>query len=281
MKGLFHLLDSGPLAVAIILTALLPTPSFGQSNRYALVIGNSNYLGLPSLKNPANDAKDIATTLSKLGFQVTPIYDASRKQIDRAITAFRQSLARDRQSVGFFYYAGHGVQAKGVNYLIPVGAEISSEADLEDEAVSVQRILGNIEDAQNRVNIVVLDACRDNPLPSGVRGVERGLAVVAVAPPESIVLFSTAANQTALDGSGRNSPFARALLNHLADPDDISVVIKEVTAEVRSYTGDRQIPFQYTSLDINFSLNPESNFVAPSPASTITVKKPTLTVEKA
>jgi hypothetical protein len=227
-----------------------------EGERVALVIGNGNYSGMPQLKNPVSDATDISDKLKGLGFEVTSIYDANRKQMDQAVTEFREMLSRDRQSEGFFYYAGHGIQSNGVNYLIPTGADISSDADLEDEAVSLQRVLDNIEEAGNRVNIVVLDACRNNPLPVKVRSAERGLAIVASAPPESIVLFSTAANQTALDGDGRNSPFAKALLDHMADPGDITNTIKLVTSEVKNLTAGKQAPFQYTSLDLDFSLAP-------------------------
>lgn len=231
--------------------------------RFALVIGNSGYTGLPQLRNPANDAHDVAEVLGKLGFSVTPLYDGTRKQMDQAIAAFRESLSSDRSSEGFFYYAGHGVQAKGANYLIPIGADIRSEADLDDEAVNLQRVLGNIEEAQNRVNVVILDACRDNPLPASSRSAARGLAVVASAPPESIVLFSTAQNQTAADGEGRNSPFAAALVKYLPEPGDISRTIKLVTAEVKRATGSVQTPFQYTSLDFDYELN---RVPAPAPA---------------
>jgi|GEM_PF-4107269 hypothetical protein len=255
--------------VAFLLFTVSPIAAQTVGKKVALIIGNGDYSDMPQLKNPVNDATDVAASLKSLGFDVTSIYNASRKQIDKAISTFREVLSQDRQSEGFFYYAGHGVQSKGVNYLIPVGADIGTEADLDDEAVSLQRVLGNIEDAGNLVNIVVLDACRNNPLPAKARSVERGLAVVASAPPESIVLFSTAANETAEDGAGRNSPFAKALLDHLADPGDITTTIKAVTAEVKSLTGGRQTPFQYTSLDLAVSLNPKSvtNTTTGSPVS--------------
>jgi hypothetical protein len=235
---------------------------------------------LPPLRNPANDAHDVAEALGKLGFSVAPLYDGTRKQMNQAITAFRESLSSDRSSEGFFYYAGHGVQAKGVNYLIPVGADIRSEADLDDEAVNLQRVLGNIEEAQNRVNVIILDACRDNPLPASSRSAQRGLAVVASAPPESVVLFSTAQNQTAADGEGRNSPFAAALVKYLPEPGDITRTIKLITAEVKRATDSAQTPFQYTSLDFDYELNrgatsPKAAAAIPAPESA-----PTLTAMK-
>ena len=265
------------------LAAQVPGP------RYALVIGNAEYTGMPRLRNPANDARAVGDELGALGFAVTRLYDGTRKQMNQAIMAFRESLAADRASEGFFYYAGHGVQAKGVNYLVPVGSDIRSEADLDDEAVSLQRVLGNIEEAHNRVNVVVIDACRDNPLPAASRSAARGLAVVASAPPESVVLFSTAQNQTAADGDGANSPFALALVKYLSQPGDISRTVKLVTAEVKRATGLAQTPFQYTSLDFDYDLNRSAiagaatplpaAVVAPSAAPTATkaaVKPPKL-----
>jgi hypothetical protein len=243
----------------VFMFALLsPVGAQTSTRRIALVIGNGDYAELPQLKNPANDAMDIAAVLKRLGFEIMPLYNATRKQMDNAISAFRESLSQDRRSQGFFYYAGHGVQSNGENYLIPIGADIRTEADLEDEAVNLQRVLGNIEDAGNLVNIIVLDACRNNPLPKKARSAERGLAVMSAAPPESIILFSTAANQIALDGDGRNSPFALALINHLADAGDITTTIKSVTAEVKNRTGGAQTPFQYSSLDTALSLNPQA-----------------------
>jgi formylglycine-generating enzyme required for sulfatase activity len=268
------------IAAGIFLFGISLLGLVAQTNapRYALVIGNSDYSGMPRLRNPANDARDVAVVLGKLGFAVTPLYNGSRRQMNQAIVAFRESLASDRTSEGFFYYAGHGVQAKGVNYLIPVGSDIRSEADLDDEAVSLQRVLGSIEEARNRVNVVILDACRDNPLPAASRSAARGLAVVASAPSESVVLFSTAQNQTAADGEGRNSPFAAALVKYLPEAGDISRTIKLVTAEVKRATGSAQTPFQYTSLDFDYQLN-RGAVTAPSPtpapavATTLTVTR--------
>jgi Caspase domain len=259
MRSIPGLSRTQTFVLPLLLSMLLPLSIQAEGKRIALVIGNGDYSDMPKLNNPVNDVQDIASVLQKLGFDVTPLYNANRKQIDKAINAFREALSQDRQNEGFFYYAGHGIQAKGVNYLIPIGADVSTEADLDDEAVSLQRVLGNIEEANNKVNIVVLDACRNNPLPAKARSAGRGLAVVASAPPESIVLFSTAANETAQDGAGRNSPFAKALIDHLADPGDIGQTIRSITAEVKSQTNGKQTPFQYTSIDFAVSLNPKSD----------------------
>ena len=265
---------SAVLAIGMLISAVAGVGA-QEGRRVALVIGNSAYTGVfPVLKNPANDARDVAAALEKLGFKVDPLVDATRKQMNQAIMAFREELAADRRSEGFFYFAGHGVQAKGVNYLIPVGADIRAEVDLEDEAVSLQRVLASVEEAQNRVNVIVLDACRDNPLPASVRsaGTTRGLAVVSRTPPQSVVLYSTGSDQTASDGSGRNSPFAQALLRYLPGATDISRTIKLVTAEVKRLTDGIQTPFQYSSLDFDYSLSRTASapVITPIPSITLT-----------
>jgi formylglycine-generating enzyme required for sulfatase activity/ankyrin repeat protein len=256
----------------LVAATLQPAHADTTGPRFALVIGNSGYTGMPRLKNPVNDATDLTVALKRLGFRVTLLTDASRKAMNQAIVAFREALARDQQSEGIFFFAGHGVQSNGVNYLIPVGADIKAEVDLDDEAVSAQKILGSLEDARNRVNLVILDACRDNPLPSMMRSAARGLAVVTSAPSETLILYSTAAGQTAADGEGRNSPFAQALLSHIADAGDITQTAKVITGEVKKATGGKQTPYVYMGLSVDFTLNRGQ---ATSP------KKPLLTVDKA
>jgi Uncharacterized protein containing caspase domain len=166
------MLRSRYLPVALFSLSLLFSsvgPGLAQGRKIALVVGNGAYVNMPQLVNPRNDASDIAAQLESLGFEVNTILDADRKQIVQALADYREALSNDSQSEGFFYYAGHGVQAKGLNYLIPVNADIHSVADLDDETVSLQRVMGNIEEARNRLNIVVLDACRNNPLPAKTR----------------------------------------------------------------------------------------------------------------
>jgi formylglycine-generating enzyme required for sulfatase activity len=236
-----------------------------QAPRLALVIGNSSYTDMQRLANPRNDAEDIAAALQELGFSVVLLVDANRKAMNQAIIAFRELLAEDKRSEGLFFFAGHGVQSKGVNFLIPVGTDIRSEVDLEDEAISAQKVLGSLEEARNRVNLVVLDACRNNPLPATARSASRGLAVVGSAPPETLIVYSTAAGQTASDGEGRNSPFAAALLAHLSDPGDITTTMKRITADVKIATGGAQTPYVYMGLSVDFALNPAGS-AAPTAA---------------
>ncbi|MEE8436458.1 MAG: caspase family protein, partial [bacterium] len=133
----------------------------GNEQRVALVIGNSAYTRISKLRNPVNDAQAMTRVLKLSGFQVTTLIDADRKKMLRAVTRFGKQLRNG--GVGLFYYAGHGVQARGRNYLIPLGAEVEDVPDLEYEAVDAGRVLGKMESAKNRLNIVILDACRNNP----------------------------------------------------------------------------------------------------------------------
>ncbi|MEI6387909.1 MAG: caspase family protein [Spirochaetota bacterium] len=259
-----------------VLLALIGILSIAQLGaqagpRFALVIGNGAYVSLKTLENPGKDAKAIAAALQELGFSVVLKTDVDRKTMNQAIVAFREALAGNAQSEGVFYYAGHGVQSsKNANYLIPVDASIRSESDLDDEAVRAQKVLDSLDEARNRVNLVIFDACRDNPLPAAARSSgARGLAVLGSAPPETVVLYSTAAGQTASDGKAgsRNSPFAAALLKYLAEPGDITRSIKLVTGEVKATTPEKQTPFVYSNLSKDFSLNRRSGTASsPSPS---------------
>ena len=269
------------LAFLLISLELLSAQAPAANPRFALVIGNANYTSMARLKNPVNDATDLASALTRLGFKVTLLTNANRKAMNQAIVAFREVLAEDRKSEGIFFFAGHGVQSKGMNYLIPLGADIHAEVDLDDEAVSAQRILGSLEETRNRVNLVILDACRDNPLPSALRSSARGLAVVTSAPPETLILYSTAAGQTAADGEGRNSPFAQALLSHIGDAGDVTQTVKIITGEVKKATGGQQIPYVYMGLSVDFTLNPQKSNAQAVASAAAPAKKPTFTIEKA
>jgi uncharacterized caspase-like protein len=186
--------------------------------KYALVIGNGAYRNLGRLNNPVNDAGDMQAALAGLGFTVDALTNGSRVQMEEAIERFRNRLSVSKQSYGFLFYAGHGVQSGGVNYLIPVDADIRSEAYLPDRAVSVQAMLDEINTAGNELNIVVLDACRDNPFIWGRSG-SRGLQVVSNQPADSIIVYATSAGSVASDGEGRNGLFTARLLNNLKSLD--------------------------------------------------------------
>jgi|GEM_PF-6891037 uncharacterized caspase-like protein len=270
--------------VAVALSLALGTRVSGQVGgpRYALVIGNADYAYFGKLANPTSDATDIAAALEGLGFSVRLLTDASRKQMNQSLNDFRDQLASDSSSAGFFWYAGHGIQSKGENYLLPVGASINREADLEDEAVSTHKIMSLLDDARNRVNVVVLDACRNNPIPSMGRSGMRGLTVVSSAPAESIIMYSTGAGQVAQDGDGkRNSPFAQAFLKYIAQGGDITATIKAVTAETKRLTNGAQIPYLYSSLTQDFALNSKPRAaVASTTGNSEPPKEPTVTIAR-
>lgn len=230
---------------------------YGQTEqlpRTALVIGNSNYSDSP-LKNPANDAKVISETLRELNFNVTTLVDASKEQMTRAIRDFGNALEED-PGVGLFYYAGHGIQSDGVNYLIPLEAEIEQKFELEFECVKADRALAVMEYYENPFNIVILDACRNNPFRSFVRSGERGLAPPAVQPTGSIVAFATQPGKTASDGSGNNGLYTEELVKAMKLPNmSIEDVFKEVRINVAKISGEDQIPQEWSSLMGQFYFN--------------------------
>jgi len=207
--------------IALLVLALLPAALFAQQNppKFAVVIGNSSYTsGLSPLVNPANDANDIASSLEKLGFTVDKVLNGNQEQMENAIMRLKTRLSSSSESYGFFFYAGHGVQSGGANYLIPIGANIPTENMLRNRAVPVQWIMDELNDARNGLNVVVLDACRDNPF-SWSRSGTRGLSIVSTQPPDSIVVYATSAGQTASDGEGRNGLFTSHLLKNITIPE--------------------------------------------------------------
>lgn len=229
------------------------------AERLALVVGNSAYKAAP-LPNSVNDSAVISEALEDSGFQVVHVQNADRREMRAAFRAFAKSATdAGRNTVALFFYAGHGIQADGRNYLIPIGADLRSQADLEYEAIDAQWVLDLIGESRAGVNIVVLDACRNNPFQSSARGVSRGLAQMS-APTGSLVAYSTAPGQTAEDGDGGNSPFTRALASAIRKPGlKIEEVMKETRREVFTTTASKQVPWVSSSLigDFYFS-RPES-----------------------
>ena len=216
--------------------------------KFALVIGNAAYSSV-RLKNSVNDANDIAAALEDLGFTVDKVTDGSLNDMERAITRLKNRLSVSKNAYGFFFYAGHGVQSNGVNYLIPIGANISGENYLRERAVSVQTMLYELNDAGNDLNVVVLDACRDNPYDWG-RGrsqSSRGLAIVSNQPADSIIVYATSAGSTASDGEGRNGLFTSQLLKNLRTPGlEVSEVFRLTGLDVSQVSGREQIPAVYS-----------------------------------
>lgn len=226
--------------------AVAQTISVQNEQRIALVVGNAAYREGP-LRNSVNDAKAVAQALGRAGFNVILREDADRATMYEAITDFGDRL-REGKGVGLFYFSGHGMQVDGRNYMVPVGARITSERMVEPEAIDVNRVLGEMDAARGRVNVVILDACRDNPYARAFRSQSRGLAQMD-APQGTLIAYATAPGKTALDGVGTNSPYTAALVKQLAVPGlSIESLFKRVRVEVLSATNSRQQPWESSSL---------------------------------
>jgi len=260
----------------VVLFFLAAAISFAQQ-KYALVIGNGNYTGLSKLSNPVNDANDMTAALQGLGFTVDKVLDGNLDQIENAIIRLKNRLSVSKNSYGFFFYAGHGVQSNGVNYLIPVGASISTENSLRDRAVSVQWALSELNDAGNELNVVVLDACRDNPF-AWARSGSRGLSVISNLPADSIVVYATSAGSTAADGTGRNGLFTAQLLKNINTPGlEVKEIFNRTGADVAQASNRQQIPAVYNQFFGNAYLGSAPVVSAPSPQSSVAVGSITVT----
>ena len=241
---------------------LIQTGFTGEGNkRIALVIGNSTYSTAPALKNPANDARDMAAALKALGFEVSSGVNLSQREMKRLIREFGQRLKGGGH--GLFYFAGHGVQARGHNYMIPVDADIQSEADVEDSGVDVNLVLSYMDDAQNHLNIVILDACRNNPFARSFRSASDGLAQVD-APTGTLIAYATAPGRVAADGVGENGLYTSELLKAMRLPGlTATEMFMQVRREVMARTGNKQVPWEASSLTGSFYFTPRG---ASSPA---------------
>ena len=231
---------------SFILIAFSPLSAQAEK-RMALVIGNSNYSKAP-LPNAANDARLMANTLKAQQFEVFSYFDAGQKDMKRAVSTFTAALKQSgKDTVALVYYAGHGVQVKGENYLIPADANIEKEADVDIESVGVSAMMSALEHTETRLNIIVLDACRTNPFGYS-RSAERGLARID-APTGSIVAFSTAPGKAAQDGDGGNSPYTSALVGRLwrAGAQDRGSV------QAGAHVGDRDDPRRADAMGIHLA----------------------------
>src|SRR5262249_46804599 len=221
--------------------------------RVALVIGNSAYQHAARLANPSNDATAVAKLIKDIGFDVVDFRrDLVGTDLRRAIREFSQQ-ARDAD-VAIVFYAGHGMELNGANYLVPTDAKLEQDFDVEDETVALDRFLSAVEPAR-RLRLVILDACRDNPFVKrmkrtmATRAVGQGLAKIDVTSTDTLIAFAAKAGSVATDGEGTNSPFTAALLKHLPTPGlDIRLVFGRVRDDVLSSTRRRQEPFVYGSL---------------------------------
>ena len=238
--------------ICLVLGALTSFQAVAQK-RVALVVGNSAYKHTTQLKNPENDANLFAATLKGLGFDVIVETDLGLKAMQRAIRSYLALLdAGGKDAVGLVYYAGHGVQVEGVNYLVPVDARIDREGDVAIEAVSASKLLAGLRLAKNNLNIIILDACRNNPFRGFSRSAARGLARLD-APQGSYIVFATAPGDVAADGDGNNSPFTEALSKYMATPGlNVEQIIKRVGRHVSGITSGRQRPWLSSSVYEDF-----------------------------
>ena len=238
----------------LLAVGLFAVPTAAQTaGRVALVVGNSAYAAIGTLPNPGNDAADMAAALRRLGFEVTTALDADRVELNDVLRAFtRQSAGAD---VSLVFYAGHGIEMDGVNYLVPVDARLERDTDVRFEAVELDYVLAATVGAGLRV--VILDACRNNPLARSMRrtGASRSVSRgsfgdldESLLGDETLVAYAAAAGTTAADGTGRNSPYTSALLANLEQPLEIGLLFREVRAEVLEATGGAQRPHEYASL---------------------------------
>jgi uncharacterized caspase-like protein len=246
----------GPMRFGILSLAIFATVSVTDAHadrRVALVIGNSAYQRVAKLPNPVNDARAVAALLRGAGFDVVESrFDLDAASLRRAMGDFTD-IANDAD-VAVVYYAGHGIEVDGNNYLIPVDAVLARDVDVEDETVSVDRVMKALDPAK-RLRLVILDACRDNPFTRSIkrsvntRSIGRGLAKVEVLTSDTLIAFAAKAGSTAMDGDGKNSPYTSALLKHLATPGlDVRFALGRVRDDVVKATSNRQEPFVYGSL---------------------------------
>jgi uncharacterized caspase-like protein len=239
-------------------------PAFA-GKRVALIIGNSAYTHAPALPNPANDAKAVAEKLQALDFHVSLALDTTKADTDKVMREFADAL--DGADVAIFFYAGHGLQVSGQNYLVPIDAKLAKERDLEFEAVRLDFVLKQMElGREDKTNIVFLDACRDNPLSRslarsmGTRSASIGKGLAQVdAGVGTFISYSTQPGNVALDGTGANSPFTAALVNRMAEPGkNLTAVMIDVRKDVIAATMGEQVPWDHSSLTGDFYFDPNA-----------------------
>ena len=232
--------------LALQLSSIKKTPDnyANALNAHALIIGNASYKGSSRLSNPVNDAKAISSTLRSLGFTVTESLDADRTKLVTSLSQFSKAAAN--ADITLLFYAGHGVQISGTNYMLPIDLNLNDLSQVPLQGVSLNSVVEQY--LPGKTKLVFLDACRDNPLmQTASRSVSRGLAPINVSE-GTLIAYSTKDGQVAQDGDGKNSPFTTALLQHLGDPDDIAVVLRKVREKVMKNTGGKQQPWEYGSL---------------------------------
>lgn len=231
--------------VAAMSIMLLSASDSLAQKRLALLIGNSAYKNGP-LKNPVNDVTAMDSALTKVGFDVMVLKNADRNAIGRAIDSFGSKLKN--YDVGLFYFSGHGLQVNGINYLCPLGMKLQGQSDVPYEAIDAGKVLAKMEDAGNRMNVVILDACRNNPFKRSFRSARNGLAQMD-APTGSFIAFATSPGKVAYDGKDRNSPYVTHMIGNMNTKDmTIEKFFKQVRRGVMKDTGKKQVPWESSSM---------------------------------
>lgn len=274
-----------PRLAALVLFGLLsapasaaePLPTLGIAKsgerRVALVIGNAAYPGAGALRNPANDASDFAAKLKRLGFDVTVHTDMRYRDMLRSLTDFGDKVQAGSEAL--FFYAGHGMQVRGKNYLIPIDAEIRNESSVSSEAVDVDQLLDKLSPA--RLSLVILDACRNNPFERRFRGNGQGLAQIN-APTGTLIAYATAPGKVAADGDGRNGLYTAELLTAMDVPGmKIEDVFKRIRGNVVKKSNDAQTPWESSSLTGDFYFRPsEAGSIPTAPPAPATINTSTI-----
>ena len=245
---------------AIAFSLWIAASAAQAEKRVALVIGNAAYQNTPALPNPINDAEDMAAALERVGFTVQIERDLSKRGMEGALARFAR-LAEDADAAMFFY-AGHGIQYRGTNYLMPIDARMDDEISINYELLRIDDVMFSLDRARG-VKLLVLDACRNNPLLDRMlrRGTTRDVSVsrglARVDPTRGMMIaYSTQADQVAVDGTGRNSPFTSALVKYIAEPGlEVGSLFRRVAIEVDRATGGRQLPELWVTLRGEFYLN--------------------------
>lgn len=266
MSGIPRSLGAGLFVtgLAVCASAQSQDQAVGQERRIALVIGNGDY-DPGHLRNPVNNARAIAQVLCRAGFEVVAKENADRVAMYEAIDTFGNRL-KETKGVGLFYFSGRGLTVRGRYFLVPTRAPTTTEQMVEAEAIDVDQVLGRMSAAQTRVNIVILDASRNNPYGSRIRSGSRS-PLQSDGPPASLIAFATGPGQIAEDGAGQNSPYTAALVKHIATPGlQIENVLRRVRTEVAKETGGRQLTWESSSLTEDFFFFPAGASASPPPA---------------
>ena len=257
---------------ALLIFIMLLGPLLWAQNRYALVIGNANYPRVDDrLPNAINDTNDISAALRGLGYQVEIKQNLQRLDMVREISAFITRLRSNRNSEGFFWYAGHAMEIDGESLLLPLDVNVEDDELIRATSYSVTNLIRQLDEARNKVNVVVLDACRVPPAVGGGRNMgdaTRVIRNVPVLPPDLLIIYSTSPGTVALDGTGRrNSPFTEAFLNNINSTEPLTLMVNHVARETVSLTGQRQQRPYFSGSIINepyYSLNPDGGQPLPS-----------------